>query len=199
MYDDIEADFWKEHFSHILHKNMVRIDARRLSFDNCAGVIDAFRNRHPELNPDINFYSGYATFEIFITPAVKLRLYIQNQVKGSLMQFDGGDYVKLVDARFPYDPFPEIEEFLAHTEEYRKELDLSLKKNLLTKKQLQVASQFIKAQLMKKFETVPETVWSLQQHKTGFTLSVQTGVKGEVKTFELSPSDFIEEIKKITV
>lgn len=199
MYDDIEADFWKEHFSHILHKNMVRVDAQRLTFSNCAGVMEAFKNRHPDLNPDINFNSGYATFEVFITPEVKLRLYIQNQIKGSLMQFDGGDYVKLVDAKFPYDPFPEIEEFLSHTEEYKQELALTLKKSLHTKKQLQVAGQFIRAALMKKFKTVPEAVWSLEQSKAGFTLSVQTGVKGDVKTFELTPLNFKEEIAKIMI
>ena len=42
MYDDIEADFWKEHFSHVLHKNMVRIDAEKLTFDNAAGIIEGF-------------------------------------------------------------------------------------------------------------------------------------------------------------
>ena len=116
MYDDTEADFWKEHFSRLLHKNMMSTDAQRITFDNCAGIIDGFKNRHPELKPDVNFYPTYATFEIFITDTVKLRIFIQNQVKCTLLQFDEGDYVKIVDAKFPYNPFMEIEEFLKQEE-----------------------------------------------------------------------------------
>ncbi|MCQ2611444.1 MAG: hypothetical protein MJ169_06810 [Treponema sp.] len=198
MYDDTEADFWKEHFSHILHKNMVRVDAKRLTFDNCAGVIQSFRDRHPDIRADVNFCSGYVTFEIFITQTVKLRLFIQNQIKGSLHQYDEGDYVKLVDVKFPYDPFPEIEEFLEHIPLYIEELSQTLEKSVHTKKQLQVAREFIKAALIKAIDCNPqmaEICWNLETQKTDFKLTLKKG--SDTKNFVISPLKFPEEIRKI--
>lgn len=195
MYDDIEADFWKEHFSHVLHKNMVRIDAEKLTFDNCAGIIEGFKTRHPDLNPDINFYPTYATFELFITSNVKLRLYIQNQVKGSLLQFDEGDYVKIVDAKFPYNPFPEIEEFLSHMDEYCVELNSLLNKTVHSKKQMKVAQEFIKAKLMKKFNDRPDVIWNLVPASSKFTLKIIED-KSERK-IEVSPENFISVLENL--
>lgn len=196
MYDDTEADFWKEHFSRLLHKNMMSTDAQRITFDNCAGIIDGFKNRHPELKPDVNFYPTYATFEIFITDTVKLRIFIQNQVKCTLLQFDEGDYVKIVDAKFPYNPFPEIEEFIENVKEYAAELENLLTKTLHTKKQLKVAGEFIKAILIKKIGNNCEVCWKLEQQKTDFKLILQKN--GESKTYILTPFCFIEEIENIT-
>lgn len=194
MYDDIEADFWKEHFSHVLHKNMVRIDAEKLTFDNAAGIIEGFKSRHPDLKPDVNFNPTYVTFEIFITQEIKLRLYIQNQVKGSLLQFDDGDYVKLVDARFPYNPFPEIEEFLSHMEEYLQELDQKVNKAVHSKKQMKVCEQFIRAKLQKKFKGCPEVLWKLEQSGPSFILSID---KDNNRTMHLiSTSNYAEDIEK---
>ena len=34
MYYDIESEFWKEHFVHLLHKNMVRTNAEKIEFKN---------------------------------------------------------------------------------------------------------------------------------------------------------------------
>lgn len=195
MYDDIEADFWKEHFSHVLHKNMVRIDAEKLTFDNAAGIIEGFKSRHPDLKPDVNFNPTYVTFELFITQSIKLRLYIQNQVKGSLMQYDEGDYVKLVDARFPYNPFPEIEEFLSHMDEYLKELELLLDKTVHSRKQMSVARQFIIANLNKKFKTSPDISWKLEQSGPSFLLSIE---KDDNCTMHLlSATEFMKDIEKL--
>lgn len=195
MYDDIEADFWKEHFSHVLHKNMVRIDAEKLTFDNAAGIIEGFKSRHPDLKPDVNFNPTYVTFEIFITPEIKLRLYIQNQVKGSLLQFDEGDYVKLVDARFPYNPFPEIEEFLSHMEEYLQELDEKVNKAVHSKKQMKVCEQFIRAKLQKKFKGSPEVLWKLEQSDLSFILSID---KDNNRTLHLiSVANYAEDIENL--
>lgn len=195
MYDDIEADFWKEHFSHVLHKNMVRIDAEKLTFDNAAGIIEGFKSRHPDLTPDVNFNSSYVTFELFITQEIKLRLYIQNQVKGSLMQYDEGDYVKLVDARFPYNPFPEIEEFLSHMEEYLSELDALVTKAVHSRKQMKVAEQFIRAALNKKFKNNPDIVWKLEQSGPKFILSVDQD--DNRKMHLISITDFVKDIENV--
>lgn len=195
MYDDIEADFWKEHFSHVLHKNMVRIDAEKLTFDNAAGIIEGFKSRHPDLKPDVSFNSSYVTFELFITQSIKLRLYIQNQVKGSLMQFDGGDYVKLVDARFPYNPFPEIEEFLSHMGEYLSELENLLDKTVHSRKQMMVAEQFIRANISRKFRNRSEITWKLEQSGHSFILSMD---KDNNRTMHLiSIDDFMKDIENL--
>ena len=141
----------------------------------------------------MSFNSSYVTFELFITQSIKLRLYIQNQVKGSLMQFDGGDYVKLVDARFPYNPFPEIEEFLSHLGEYLSELENLLDKTVHSRKQMKVAEQFIRANINRKFKNRPEIIWKLEQSGHSFILSID---KDNNRTMHLiSLDDFMKDIE----
>lgn len=192
---DLEGDFWKEHFSHVLHKNMVRIDADKLTFENAAQAINEFRARHPDLKPDVNFYQNYATFELFITPQVKLRLYIQNQVKASLLQFDEGDYVKIVDAKFPYNPFPEIEEFISHIDEYTAGLNSLKNEKVHSNKQMKVASQFIKAALIKKFKNNLEVDWNLKQENQEFNLTIKKD--GKTTEYKLSPENFLKNLENL--
>ena len=109
------------------------------------------------------------------------------------MQFDGGDYVKLVDARFPYNPFPEIEEFLSHLGEYLSELENLLDKTVHSRKQMKVAEQFIRANINRKFKNRPEIIWKLEQSGHSFILSID---KDNNRTMHLiSLDDFMKDIE----
>ena len=58
---DIEADFWKNQFVHLLHKNMVRINAKTLTMNNAQEAFDRFALAHPEYKVEIQNSSSYYT------------------------------------------------------------------------------------------------------------------------------------------
>lgn len=144
-YIDNEADFWKELFVHLQHKNMVRTNAQPLHLEDCKVAFEEFAGLHPEANISTEYSNSYCTFEVTLTANIKLRLYIQSAIKGSLMQKNGSDYVKLCDAKFPYNPLPEIDEFLTRLPEYLKELEQSLENKSRIHRRQKLALEFIKA------------------------------------------------------
>ncbi|MBQ0163502.1 MAG: hypothetical protein KBS84_10160 [Treponema sp.] len=193
MYNDVEADFWKELFVHVQHKNMVRIGAEKLTFSQCKPVIDDFISQHPEYKIDTDYSSSYCTFEVFVTQTIKLRLFIQASIKATLLQFDGGDYVKIADAKFAYNPFPEIEEFLSHSKDYTAELNSIKTKELHTKAQLKTAREFIKARCRLDYDP-KNIVWNLSDDNAGFKLSLIDGK--EKKEVHLDIDDFESQMPK---
>ena len=144
-YVDSEADFWKELFVHLQHKNMVRTNAEPLRLKDCRAAFEAFTASHPAARISAEYFDSYCTFEIPLSATIKLRLFIQNTIKGSLMQKISGDYVKLCDAKFPYNPLPEIDEFLARLPEYLEELEQSLENKSRSHRRQKLALEFIKA------------------------------------------------------
>lgn len=197
MFDNTDSDFWKEIFVHLLHKNMVRTNAEKLSFQNCKSAFESFSFRHPDLSPNVDFSDSYATWEIFVTSEVKLRLFIQSTIKGTLYQYEDGDYTKIADAKFPYDPFPEIEEFLSHVKEYESELNSTKTKKIHTKKQLELSCEFIKAFISEKIKNSAynnSCVWNLEIKNFAIVLTLDDGK--EKKSRELSPTSWKPELEK---
>ena len=144
-YSDSEADFWKEHFVHLQHKNMVRTNARSLHMADCKTEFDAFIASHPDTKISCEYFPSYCTFEVTLTASIKLRLFIQNNIKASIMQKCGPEYIKICDAKFPYNPRPEIDEFLARLPDYLRELQQSLGKKSRSHCRQKLAQEFIKA------------------------------------------------------
>lgn len=144
-YSDTEADFWKEHFVHLQHKNMVRANALALHMADCKAEFEAFTASHPDAKISCEYFPSYCTFEVTLTTTIKLRLFIQNNIKASLMQKCGPEYIKICDAKFPYNPLPEISEFLAGLPNYLAELSQSLEKKSRSNRRQKLAQEFIKA------------------------------------------------------
>lgn len=144
-YSDTEADFWKEHFVHLQHKNMVRANALPLHMADCKAEFEAFTASHPDAKISCEYFPFYCTFEVTLTTTIKLRLFIQNTIKASLMQKCGSEYIKICDAKFPYNPLPEISEFLAGLPNYLAELSQSLEKKSRSNRRQKLAQEFIKA------------------------------------------------------
>jgi len=194
---DIEADFWKNQFVHLLHKNMVRIDAETLTASNAQKAFDRFAYAHPEYKVEIQNSASYVTWETFVTPTIKLRLFIQNQIKATLLQKNGGDLVKIADAKFPFDPFPEIGEFLGNRNGMQVELEHILEEGARKQRKLKLAGEFIKAQLKQKFDGNNQIIWNLEPSADCeyFTLSVING-KDE-KKITLTPEDYLSKIKEL--
>lgn len=195
MYDDIESNFWKEHFTHLQHKNMVRTNAERLDFEGFLQTAQKFTEDYAEYNPSYDNNGSYITWEASVTDTIKIRLFFQYQIKGSLMQQQGNDFVKIADAKFPYNPFPEILEFLKRKDSYIEELQNLKKSNLQENIKTKISGEFIKAYLERKFSGQSAVYWTLVPAENGFILKL---TKDSVeKEFNLSYMDFASEINTI--
>ena len=167
----------------------------KLTVENATQQFDIFKKRNPDLSPSVEGSSSYFTWEVFVTNNVKVRLFIQNQIKCSLMQNIGGDFTKIADAKFPNNPFLELEEFLSHKEEYKQELSSLKTKTIKNEKQKKIAYEFIKANVTKKFNKT-DTIWTLESKDEAFSLKIDLG-KGNKKEITLSIDNFMDELKKI--
>ena len=197
MYDDVESDFWKELFVNVQHKNMVRAGAEKLEFSNCKNAFDDFKNRNPDLKISTDFSSSYCIFEVEITPTVKLRLFIQSSIKATLLQFDGGDYVKIADAKFPNNPFEEIEQLLQNKDKYEREIEGKIIKNTHVVKQQKITGEFIKALLMKKYSN-SDFIWDIYPKDTeNFTLIIKN--KGNDFEKNISMKNFVSDIENLEI
>lgn len=189
-YIDNEADFWKELFVHLQHKNMVRTNAQPLHMADCKAEFEAFTASHPDAKISCEYFPSYCTFEVTLTSAIKLRLFIQNSIKGSIMQKAGGDYIKICDAKFPYNPLPEISEFLAKLPDYLKELSQSLENKSRSLRRHKLALEFIKAYAAKHLKTPHEV--TINDDDT-FTLSIPS----KSINIQITEDNFMQKIAEI--
>ena len=195
-YSDSEADFWKDIFVHLQHNNMVRTGAERLALADVQAAFDRFSLAHPEIAAVSEVKAGSASWEVPVTSTIRLRLFIQNQIKASLLQRQGKDFVKIADAKFPYNPFPEISEFLSRREQYLTELEERIENNQKNARRSKLAANFIKAALQKKFAT-SQQVWHLEEadSEDGFFLIL--GMPPEEIKIHLTEDNFMQELLHI--
>ena len=189
-YYDSEADFWKEHFVHLQHKNMVRTNARPLHMTDCKAEFESFAESHADAKITTEYFPSYCTFEVALTEKIKLRLFIQNNIKASLMQKTGADYTKICDAKFPYNPLPEISEFLEKLPDYLEELSQSLDQKSRSHRRQQLALEFIKAYV----NTHLKQECQIQMEEDG-TFTLHFPVKNT--SLQLTELDFIQKIDAI--
>ena len=148
---------------------MVRTNAAPLKMAECKAEFEAFSASHPDAKITTEYFPSYCTFEVVLTATIKLRLYIQNSIKASMMQKCGPEYIKICDAKFPYNPLPEISEFLSKLPDYLKELEKSLENKARSERRQKLALEFIKA-----YASVHiKDVFEIQPDEDGtFTLSL---------------------------
>ena len=193
-YIDNEADFWKEHFVHLQHKNMVRTNAAPLKMADCKAEFETFVSNHPEAKISTEYFQSYCTFEVTLTATIKLRLFIQNNIKASIMQKCGPEYIKICDAKFPYNPLPEISEFLSRMPDYLKELEQSLENKSRSERRQKLAFEFIKAYAA---AHLPDNQpWNLEASGTGDGAFILHFPVNNTKV-TLTDSDFIQKISAI--
>ena len=106
------------------------------------------------------------------------------------MQKAGGDYVKICDAKFPYNPLPEISEFLQKLPDYLKELQESLENKSRSHRRQKLALEFIKAYAT----THLKQAFTITKNENGtFTLTLPASSIN----IQLTEDDFVEKIQKI--
>ena len=193
-YSDREADFWKEIFVHLQHKNMVRSGAERLSLSDLPAAVERFAFAHPEITANYEIKTSSASWEVPVTSTIRLRLFIQNQIKASLLQRQGSDFVKIADAKFPYNPFPEISEFLSRRDQYEVELNSRLEKASRCDRRTRLAYNFIKAALEKKFAS-SSIVWHLEETDSAdYPFNLILGQSPNERKIPLSEENFMQEL-----
>ena len=186
-YSDTEADFWKEHFVHLQHKNMVRTNAQPLRMADCKKEFEAFTASHPDAKVSCEYFPSYCTFEVTLTTTIKLRLFIQNNIKASIMQKCGLEYIKICDAKFPYNPLPEIDEFLLKLPDYLKDLGKSLENKSRSLRRQKIALEFIKAYSSKQLKQA----FSVNPNEDGtFLLTLPESSK----KIQITEEDFMQKI-----
>lgn len=189
-YIDNEADFWKEHFVHLQHKNMVRTNAQPLHMTDCKAEFEAFTASHPEAKISCEYFPSYCTFEVSLTSTIKLRLFIQNNIKASMLQKCGADYVKICDAKFPYNPLHEISEFLSKLPDYLTELSQSLENKSRSIRRQKLALEFIKAYATKHLKNA----FTVNSSEDGtFTLTLPA----KSINIQITEDDFMQKIAEI--
>ena len=170
MFDDIESDFWKEQISAMQKNNLLRKDSDRLFMSECEKKFEEFKLLHPELVVDTTCSANHCSLEFFVTQDVKLRLFVQNQTKLSFLQRSDGDLIKIADAKFPNNPFKEIEDFLLHRKDLTEQL-LQLKETKqIIQKQQNFAAFFIEAYLDKKLGETFQ--WKIQKNRQNLSIQI---------------------------
>ena len=189
-YTDLEADFWKDHFVHLQHKNMVRTNATALKLEDCHKEFESFSQQHPQAKISTQYFDSYCIFEVTLTAAIKLRLFIQSAIKGSLMQKCGAEYVKICDAKFPYNPLPEIDEFLRNLDDFLAELERLGQKKSRSERRQKIALEFIMAYAEK--HITPKKIYYIEAETDGsFVLKIPS----DDYTVKMTDKDFMEKIK----
>lgn len=192
MNNDIESDYWKDIFRHLQHRNMSRIQAERLSFQDAMPEIQQFVEKHREINFLVENQGSYITFEAPVTQTINVRLFIQNQIKASLMQKNGNDFVKIADCKFFNNPFPEIELLLENRERYEQELLKEKGSKASESAKSKITCELIKALLIKKFG---KEGWSVVSCGDNFKIDIT--INSEKKQLSVSENDFVDEVKKL--
>lgn len=188
--NDIESDFWKEIFRHLQHRNMSRVGGNRLSLQDAPAEIEKFTDQHKDVSFIVDNSGSYITFEAPITDTINVRLFIQNQIKASLMQKNGSDWIKIADAKFFNNPFPEVELLLQNREQYKKDLASQKVQTAQDNIKTKITSELIKAMVMKK--------WGVREGVTvtfcDNNYSVTATVNGQKKEVLLSQQNFFNEL-----
>lgn len=191
---DIESDFWKEIFRHLQHRNMSRIEAKRLPLSDAMNEIENFKNQHPEIIFHVEDKNSYITWKTDVTDTIKLRLFIQSQIKASLLQENNGEWIKIADAKFPNNPFPEVELLLLNREKYKRDLQNEKKTSQISEVQTKITIELIKAVLMKKFNKENSSV-KVKLIESGFSAEILSPEKNQ--TFSFSKEKLAEEISAL--
>lgn len=192
--DEQTGDFWRVKFSEMQKKNMKASGRKRMNLQNVEELVADFSRRHPDTENSLTVNGTSADWEIPLSSGLKMRFFIQAQVKGSLLQRTGAGFVKVADAKFFSDPIPEICEFLSAFAGYERELNSWQTEREKIQKVQALTAEMIKALLKKKFAG-QNVLWHIEPKNQNFSLSVEKDGKNSVHL--ITSSDFVTEISNL--
>ena len=190
------GDFWRTKFAALQQKNMTATGRSRLTVQNIREEASVFSEKFPSLPVSVTENGSGMEFEAELSSELKIRLFVQNQVKGSILQKTEAGFVKLGDAKFWTNPFPELEDFVNHFNEYQTELEEWSAGRQKFLKMQKLTGEMIKALLKKKLDG-KGLVWFLEPTDSAFILSIEKS--GQKQTYNLSMTRFAQEINELEI
>ena len=190
------GDFWRTKFAVLQQKNMTAVGRDRLTIQNIREEAAAFSERFPSVPVSVTENSSGMEFEAELSFELKIRLFVQNQVKGSILQRTEAGFIKLGDAKFWTNPFPELDDFVNHFDEYQAELEEWSAGRQKFLKMQRLTGEMIKSILKKKLDG-KGVVWFLEPTDSAFILTTEHA--GNKQTHSLSMSCFVQEINELEI
>lgn len=187
-------DYWKEKLNYLQHKNMSKKDGEYLTKEMALSEIRKFSRKYPAIKTDLIDNSSYIAWEAFVSKNIKLRFYLQSQIKISFMEIIDGVFTKVADAKFPYNPFPEINEFFDKADVYLSEYSTEKNKSKQLKMKQKITYEFIKALLMKKIDG--KKIYTIDINDEDFTLLLKNS-DGSENSYSLNEKNFRQIINNL--
>lgn len=195
MYTQAEGDFWKEKLI-LMQRQSLRLNPVTLNLSDAEKNIENIKKLFPQMEISENTSSSYISADFQASKKLKIRLYIQNQIKITFLEEGISNWEKIADAKFLNDPFPLLIHFLNHIKQYEEELKNLLGKQKIIEKKQKIAAEFIKASLKKKFKD-SQILWNLQINQENFTLILEKD--RDSRRIPLSFENFPSEIENIQI
>ena len=192
--EDNTGEFWRTRFVELQKINMRAAGRERMNMETAPALIKEFEEKNPGVNSKVTVNETNVDWEIILSAELKMRFFVQNQVKGSIMQKVDAGFVKLADAKFYSNPIPEIQDFVEKFSDMQQEFsDWKIQGQKYGKLQ-KITGEFIKAIVMKKIKG-QNIQWQLETDASNFVLLVEKN--GGRKEYQISMADFVSEVEKI--
>lgn len=192
--EDNTGEFWRTRFVELQKINMRASGRERMNMETAPALIKEFEEKNPGVNSKVTVNETNVDWEIILSAELKMRFFVQNQVKGSIMQKVDAGFVKLADAKFFSNPIPEIQDFVEKFSDMQQEFsDWKIQGQKFGKLQ-KITGEFIKAIVMKKIKG-QNIQWQLETDASNFVLLVEKN--GERTEYQISMADFVSEVEKI--
>ena len=192
--EDNTGEFWRTRFVELQKINMRAAGRERMNMETAPALIKEFEEKNPGVNSKVTVNETNVDWEIILSAELKMRFFVQNQVKGSIMQKVDAGFVKLADAKFFSNPIPEIQDFVEKFSDMQQEFsDWKIQGQKFGKLQ-KITGEFIKAIVMKKIKG-QNIQWQLETDASNFVLLVEKN--GGRKEYQISMADFVSEVEKI--
>ncbi|MCI6316987.1 MAG: hypothetical protein MR877_07500 [Spirochaetia bacterium] len=192
--EDNTGEFWRTRFVELQKINMRAAGRERMNMETAPALIKEFEEKNPGVNSKVTVNETNVDWEIILSAELKMRFFVQNQVKGSIMQKVDAGFVKLADAKFYSNPIPEIQDFVEKFSDMQQEFsDWKIQGQKFGKLQ-KITGEFIKAIVMDKIKG-QNIQWQLETDASNFVLLVEKN--GGRKEYQISMADFVSEVEKI--
>lgn len=192
--EDNTGEFWRTRFVELQKINMRTSGRERMNMETAPALIKEFEEKNPGVNSKVTVNETNVDWEIILSAELKMRFFVQSQVKGSIMQKVDAGFVKLADAKFFSNPIPEIQDFVEKFSDMQQEFsDWKIQGQKYGKLQ-KITGEFIKAIVMKKIKG-QNIQWQLETDASNFVLLVEKN--GGRKEYQISMADFVSEVEKI--
>lgn len=192
--EDNTGEFWRTRFVELQKINMRAAGRERMNMETAPALIKEFEEKNPGVNSKVTVNETNVDWEIILSAELKMRFFVQSQVKGSIMQKVDAGFVKLADAKFFSNPIPEIQDFVEKFSDMQQEFsDWKIQGQKYGKLQ-KITGEFIKAIVMKKIKG-QNIQWQLETDASNFVLLVEKN--GGRTEYQISMADFVSEVEKI--